>query len=78
MREDVLKIIYQQGELKEFLREQPIWYRRLTRHPEEIEQFQIASLHFFEKTIPQRVEKFSNGLQMVSMMMHMIQGMYQS
>ncbi|GIN83830.1 hypothetical protein J6TS2_02160 [Heyndrickxia sporothermodurans] len=75
MRKDIMEYIYSKNELKQFLRRQPMWYRKLTRHPEELDKFEIASLHYFEKTIPQRVEKFNNGLQMASMMMNMIQGM---
>ncbi|MFB7302255.1 YlbE-like family protein [Heyndrickxia sporothermodurans] len=76
MRQDVMEYIYSKNELKQFLRRQPMWYRKLTRHPEEIEKFEIASLHFFEKTIPQRVEKINNNIQMASMMMNMLQGLY--
>lgn len=76
MRKDVIEYIYSKNDLKQFLRGQPIWYRKLTRHPEEIQKFEIASLQYFERTIPQRIEKFNNGIQMASMMMSMIQGMY--
>lgn len=71
-----MEYIYSKKELKQFLRRQPMWYRKLSRHPEEIEKFEIASLHFFEKTIPQRVEKINNNIQMASMMMNMLQGLY--
>ncbi|WP_018662912.1 YlbE-like family protein [Heyndrickxia acidiproducens] len=78
MRADLIEYISQSTELRDFLRAQPIWYRKLSRHPEEIEQFQIASLHYYQKTIPHRVEKFTTGLQMAQMMMHMIQSMYEN
>jgi hypothetical protein len=32
-------------------------------------------LHHYKKTIPHHVEKFSNGVQMASMMMSMFQAM---
>nr|WP_285864357.1 YlbE-like family protein [Lederbergia lenta] len=67
--------IYSDNELKQFLREQPFWYRKLSRDPELFSNFEIASLHYFQKTIPHKVEKFSNGLQMASMMMNMLQTM---
>lgn len=67
--------IYANDELKQFLREQPFWYRKLSRDPESFNNFEIASLHYFQKTIPHKVEKFSNGLQMASMMMNMLQTM---
>ncbi|MED1202194.1 YlbE-like family protein [Heyndrickxia acidicola] len=73
MRAEVLEYIYSKNELKQFIREQPAWYRRLSRHPEDLEQFEIASLNYYERTIPHRVDKFYNNLQMASMMMSMLQ-----
>ncbi|MBS4177241.1 YlbE-like family protein [Lederbergia citrea] len=78
MREEILQYIYSKNELKQFIREQPYWYRKLAREPESLEQFEIASLHYFKKTIPHRVEKFSNGLHMASMMMGMLQSLNSS
>ncbi|HEY4553550.1 MAG TPA: YlbE-like family protein [Bacillaceae bacterium] len=75
MREDVLKYIYSKPDLKQFLREQPFWYRKLARDPATLEHFEIASLHYFKKTIPHQVEKLQYGLQMASMMMGMLQMM---
>ncbi|RDI47581.1 YlbE-like family protein [Falsibacillus pallidus] len=75
MRSEIIEYIYEKEDLKKFLREQPKWYRTLTRNPAELEKMEIASLNYYEKTIPHQVEKFSNGLQMASMMMHMFQAM---
>jgi YlbE-like protein len=36
---------------------------------------EIAALHYYKKTIPHQVEKFSSGVQMASMMMSMFQMM---
>ncbi|MFE8703662.1 YlbE-like family protein [Cytobacillus sp. FJAT-54145] len=75
MRKDVLEYIEQRPQLKQYIREQPIWYRRLSRSPNEIQTFEITSMHYYKKTIPHQVEKFSNGVQMASMMMSMFQAM---
>lgn len=75
MRKDVLDYILSNHELKKFLREQPIWYRKLSRNPNDLEAFEIAYLHAYEKTFPHQVEKISNGIQMVSMMLSMFQMM---
>ncbi len=75
MRADILQYIYSKNDLKQFIRKQPYWYRKLSREPEQLEQFEIASLHYFKKTIPHQVEKFANHLQMASMMMHVLQGL---
>lgn len=75
MRKEVLDYLDGRGELKQFLREQPQWYRKLSRNPFDLEAFEIASLHYYKRTIPHQVEKFSNGVQMASMMFHMFQSM---
>jgi hypothetical protein len=75
MRKDVYLYLEQHKELMAFLREQPIWYRKLTRDPNKLQNMEIESLHYYKKTIPHHVAKFSNGVQMASMMMSMFQAM---
>ncbi|PLR97406.1 YlbE-like family protein [Bacillus sp. T33-2] len=75
MRKDVLDVLNQRKDLKDFVRVQPQWYRKLTRNPQDFEALEIAALHHYEKTIPHQVQKFSNGIQMASMMMHMFNSM---
>lgn len=75
MRQEIMTYIHGNNELKRYLREQPYWYRKLSRDPQLLEQFEIASLHYFKKTIPHRVEQFNNSLHMASMMMSMLQNM---
>lgn len=75
MRRDVMEYLDGQKDLKRFIREQPYWYRKLSRNPSDLESLQIASLHYYKKTIPHQVEKFSNGVQMASMMFNMFQAM---
>lgn len=75
MRKEVMEYLRSNKELIEFVRSQPHWYRKLSRDPGEIYSAQIASLQYFEKTIPHKVQKFSNNVQMASMMMHMFTSM---
>ena len=75
MRQEIIEYIYGNEDLKLFLREMPEWYRTLSRSPNELEKFEIASINHFQKTIPHRVQKFSNGVQMASMMVSMFQAM---
>lgn len=70
-----MEYIYANPDLIKFLREQPIWYRKLGRNPNELQTFQISALHYYRKTIPHQVEKFSNSVQMASMMMSLFQAM---
>lgn len=75
MRKDVQEFILADKERKRFLREQPIWYRRLARKPDDLASFQLEMMDFYEKTIPHRVNQFTNGIQMAQMMMQMFQAM---
>lgn len=75
MRKEILDQLRANKELIEFVRVQPYWYRKLGRDPREIHAAQIAALNYFEKTIPHKVQKFSNNVQMASMMMHMFSSM---
>ncbi|MBM4764054.1 YlbE-like family protein [Bacillus sp. B15-48] len=75
MRKEIIEQIRQQKELQEFIRLQPHWYRRLSRNPNEFSSLEISALHFYERTIPHQVQKFTNGVQMASMMMQMFANM---
>ncbi|MDQ1146831.1 MAG: YlbE-like family protein [Bacillus sp. (in: firmicutes)] len=75
MRKEVLDYLEGQKDLKQFVREQPYWYRKLSRNPYDLQSLEIASLHYYKKTIPHQVEKFSNSVQMASMMYSMFQAM---
>ncbi|MET3686281.1 hypothetical protein ABIC37_001792 [Priestia megaterium] len=75
MRKDIYDYMQSRPKLNDFVREQPMWYRRLSRNPEELEKFELESKHYYKQTIPHKVEKFSNSIQMANMMFHMFQSM---
>lgn len=75
MRKEVMDYIKQQKQLEQFIREQPIWFRKLSRNPNDLKEFEMKSLHFYGKTIPHQVEKFTNSVQLANMMLSMLQAM---
>ncbi len=75
MRKELYDLIQSNEDLKKFIREQPIWYRKLTRNPLEVEKFEIAMMTHYKKTIPDRVNKFQNQVQMAALLLDMFQGM---
>ncbi|WP_147531890.1 YlbE-like family protein [Bacillus marasmi] len=75
MRQEIIDYLNQNAEIQKFVREQPIWYRKLSRNPRDLQKLEISSLHYYKKTIPHQVEKFSQGVQMASMMVSMFQMM---
>jgi len=62
-------------DLQNFLRQQPMWYKRLSRNPQDLAVFETEAKYFFKKSIPDRVLQLSNSVQMASMMVSMFQSM---
>jgi DNA primase catalytic subunit len=77
MRRELMEYVQSQEDLQKFIREQPHWYRKLSRDPGERETFELAAMQYYRKTIPDRVAKFQNQLAMASIMIEMFQYMKQ-
>ncbi|WP_001200987.1 YlbE-like family protein [Bacillus cereus] len=77
MRAEIMEFIKADEDLSRYIREQPYWYRKLTRNLEEKEAFELAAMQHFKKTIPDKVEKFQNQLAVASIMIDMFQYMKQ-
>lgn len=77
MRTELLNYIRSDKDLERYIREQPYWYRKLSRDPGEKEAFELAALQHFKKTIPDKVAKFQNQLSVASLMIDMFQYMKQ-
>lgn len=75
MRQDVFEFIKENKDYLNYIRLQPMWYRKLSRNPQLMEEMGIEATYHFEKSIPQRVNKLTNGVQVASIMLNMLQGM---
>ncbi len=75
MRQDLYEEIASNEDLLNFLRQQPVWYRRLSRNPHDLATFETEAIFFLKKSIPDRVMQLSNSVQMASMMVSMFQSM---
>ncbi|MBA9024990.1 MULTISPECIES: YlbE-like family protein [Bacillaceae] len=75
MRQDIYEVIKENEDLLKLVRMQPYWYRKLMRNPQLLEKLDTDAAFFFKKSIPDRVSKFSDGVQFASMMMNMFQAM---
>lgn len=73
MRAELMEQINNDNQLKRFLRENPNWYRILSRSPAQFNKFEIHALDYFQASIPHRVERFANNAQMASMLVGMLQ-----
>jgi len=77
MRTEIYQIIKNNKEWQQFIRSEPIWYKKLSRNPNAIKDFEKTALKYYKKTLPDRMNKISNGVQFASMMLSMIQSMNQ-
>ncbi|MFD1068265.1 YlbE-like family protein [Oceanobacillus locisalsi] len=75
MDNDVVAYLKKNPELAEFVRYHPIWYRYLTRDPSRLTELKKEAKKFYGKTFPQKVNTFSNQLQMVRMFAEMAKSM---
>ncbi|CAM4031834.1 hypothetical protein BAMA_09045 [Bacillus manliponensis] len=77
MRAEILEYIRADEDLERYIREQPYWYRKLSRNPDDKEAFELAAMQYLKKTIPDKVTKFQNQLSVASLMIDMFQYMRQ-
>lgn len=72
-----MEVIRSNPDLHKFVREQPYWYRKISRNPNELEELKLTMMNTYQKTIPHKVAQFSNSVQMAQMMMSMFYAMRQ-
>ncbi|ADC48239.1 MULTISPECIES: YlbE-like family protein [Alkalihalophilus] len=72
MRAEIQQLLNERPELRQFIRQNPIWYRKLGRDPSLIPALEKEANFFYGKTIPQRVEKMQNHLGLAMMMIEML------
>ncbi|CAG9611057.1 hypothetical protein CN326_01700 [Bacillus sp. AFS018417] len=77
MRKELIEFVRSNEDLQKYIREQPSWYRKLSRDPSEKDAFELAAMQYFKKTIPDKVAKFQNQLSVASIMIDMFQYMKQ-
>ncbi|WLR52211.1 YlbE-like family protein [Bacillus tianshenii] len=75
MRLETQYLLNNRPDLKTFVRENPYWYRLLSRDPNAVTEIEQHAKYFYGKTLPQQMQKMRQQLQMVSMMMAMMQAM---
>ncbi|WP_059104726.1 YlbE-like family protein [Shouchella shacheensis] len=72
MRQEVLHQLRANPELRDFMRQNPNWYRRISRHPEQFPVMEQEAKYFYGRTFSQRVEKMQNNVSMAMMLMEML------
>jgi hypothetical protein len=69
MKITIYEYLLKNPDLLHFVRMNPVWYRILSRNPEQISQLEKAAKYFYGKTFPQRMEKVSSQMQFISMLL---------
>lgn len=78
VRQTIYEYIEANEDIRNYLRIQPVWYKRLMRNPQDLEKLETEAIYYLKKSIPHRVSKFSEGVQVASMMLHMFQAVNSS
>ncbi|WP_156290447.1 YlbE-like family protein [Oceanobacillus salinisoli] len=68
MDPSVYQFLSNRPDLVNFIRYNPIWYRYLTRDPNSLREMEKEAKIFYGKTLPQRMERFGNNVQMLNML----------
>lgn len=71
----IYQYVSKREELIRFIRYNPIWYRYLTRDPSRIHEMEKEAKRFYGKTLPQRIEKINNNVQMLNMLAQFVGAM---
>ncbi|WP_077622132.1 YlbE-like family protein [Sediminibacillus massiliensis] len=71
MQPTLMQYLMDRKDLRHFIRMNPLWYRMLTRDPSLITQLEKEAKVFYGKTVPQKIERISSQMQMVSMLIQM-------
>ncbi|KGP92034.1 hypothetical protein N780_00080 [Pontibacillus chungwhensis BH030062] len=75
MQPGVYQYLNNRPDLINFIRQNPKWYRKITRDPGVLPNMEEEAKYFFGKTTSQKMERMTNQLQMVQMLMQMAQAM---
>ncbi|MEH7238419.1 YlbE-like family protein [Bacillus sp. JJ1562] len=78
MRQETYEYLKSKKQLRAFVRQNPIWYRKLTRNPRDYPSLENEAKAYFKQTLPHKVQKINQSLEMASFMLQMYQGMRQS
>ncbi len=63
--------LQQREDLWSFIRKNPEWYRYLSRDKNRLRELEYTSKQYYGKTLPQRLEKTQQNIQLVQLLMQM-------
>ncbi|TLS37655.1 YlbE-like family protein [Pseudalkalibacillus caeni] len=72
MRAELQQYLQFRRDLVLFLRNNPIWYRKLSRNPYLLSELEQESRVYYGQTFPQKIDKINNQMNMVNMLLQML------
>ena len=69
MDEKLYNHLVSRPDLMNFIRNNPEWYRYLSRDPSKVSDIEQEAKRFYGKTFSQKVEKVNQNVQMVGMLL---------
>ncbi|MDA3131037.1 YlbE-like family protein [Aliibacillus thermotolerans] len=69
MPPELFHFLSSKREFHTFIRWHPEWYRTLNKHPEKMEEFVYAAQYFHGQTLPQRLKRWQNNLNMALLLL---------
>ncbi|MFC0301529.1 YlbE-like family protein [Virgibacillus soli] len=75
MDKNVIIYLKSRPDLLQFVRKNPMWYRYLSRNPENIYKMEREAKVFYGKTFSQRLDTLQDQIQLTSMLMQLAEAM---
>ncbi|HHY74498.1 MAG TPA: hypothetical protein GX497_15000 [Bacillus bacterium] len=72
MRHEIQNYLATRRDLLIFIRENPIWYRILSRNPEKVFEIEQEAKIFFGRTFPQRIDRLEQHIQLANLLLGMM------
>ncbi|WP_349410382.1 YlbE-like family protein [Pseudalkalibacillus sp. SCS-8] len=71
MRKEVIEYLDQRPDLKFIIREQPEWYRKLSRNPASLQELETEAKYFYGQTFGQKVDRLHGQIESISRLMEL-------
>lgn len=72
MRREIQSYLQSRPDMIMFVRENPIWYRKLSRSPDKVFEIEQEAKVFYGKTLPQKIDRLNGRIQLVNMLLSMM------
>ncbi|WP_047981373.1 YlbE-like family protein [Ornithinibacillus contaminans] len=69
MNQELYHYLQARPELMNFIRQNPYWYRYLTRDPSRVVEMEKEAKRFYGKTFTQKMDKMNQNIQMVGVLL---------